>query len=421
MVVLYNLSILLLKTGIRIAGFFHPKARAFVTGRKGVFQKLNAKFAHNTRPVVWFHCASLGEFEQARPLIETVKGEYPNFTILLTFFSPSGYEIRKNYQYADEVAYLPLDTAANARRFVTIVKPAMAIFIKYEFWYHYSQVLKEKNIPMLSTSSIFRKDQMFFKGGVGNFYRRILQNFTHFFVQNNESEKLLRSIGITNVTISGDTRFDRVHQIVQKADRIPIAEKFKGDSHVFVIGSSWEEDLDVLIPFINERRLKFIIAPHEISEQSITDIENALQVKSIRYSVAEKENPEEADVLIIDNIGLLSRLYRYGEFAYIGGAYGKGLHNILEAACYGVPILFGNKNYQKFQEAVDLINRGGAFEVKDYPDLKKKYEMLNVPSSFLLACDVTRQYVEENLGATDRIMSYCRPLLSKYATVSNLS
>lgn len=420
MVVLYNLSILLLKTGIRVAGIFHSKARAFVTGRKGVFAKLNARFAHNTSSVVWFHCASLGEFEQARPLIEAVKTEYPHFKVLLTFFSPSGYEIRKNYQYADEVAYLPLDTAANARRFVSIVKPAIAIFIKYEFWYHYSQVLKEKNIPILSTSSIFRKDQMFFKGGVGNFYRRILQNFTHFFVQNSESEKLLQSIGITNVTVSGDTRFDRVRQIVDKADRIAIAEKFKGDSRVFVVGSSWSEDLDVLIPFINEKRLKFIIAPHEISEQSITGLENALQVKSVRYSEAD-ENVEEADVLIIDNIGLLSRLYRYGEFAYVGGAFGKGLHNILEAACYGVPILFGNKNYQKFQEAVDLINRGGAFEVKDFADLKKKYEMLNVPSSFLLACDVTRQYVDENLGATERIMSYCRPLLSKYATVSNLN
>jgi 3-deoxy-D-manno-octulosonic-acid transferase len=261
---------------------------------------------------------------------------------------------------------------------------------------------------------------MFFKG-VGNFYRRILQNFTHFFVQNSESERLLKSIGVTNVTVSGDTRFDRVRQIVQKADRIPIAEKFKGDNHVFVVGSSWEEDIDILIPFINERRLKFIIAPHEISEQSIVSLENALQVTSVRYSEAEDKNAEDADVLIIDNIGLLSRLYRYGEFAYVGGAFGKGLHNILEAACYGVPILFGNKNYQKFQEAVDLINRGGAFEVKDYNDLKKKYEMLNVPASFLLACDVTRQYVEENLGATERIMSYCRPLLTKRAAVSNLT
>jgi 3-deoxy-D-manno-octulosonic-acid transferase len=418
MVVLYNLSIQLLKFGIRVAGFFHPKAKAFVTGRRGVFEKLNKKFAHNTSPVVWVHCASLGEFEQARPLIEAVKDEYPPFKVLLTFFSPSGYEIRKNYPFADEVAYLPIDTHSNAERFISIVKPAIAIFVKYEFWYHYSKILKTKNIPALSTSSIFRKDQMFFKG-VGNFYRKILQNFTHFFVQNTESLKLLQAIGITNVTISGDTRFDRVHQIVQKAEAIPVAEKFKGDDHVFVIGSSWEEDLEVLIPFINENKLKFIVAPHEISEQSIVSLENSLQVKSVRYSEAADKDLEQYSVLIIDNIGLLSRLYRYGEFAFIGGAYGKGLHNILEAACYGVPIFFGNKNYLKFQEAVDLINRGGAFEIKDYADLKAKYEMLNEPSSFLLACDVTRQYVEENLGATEKIMSFCRPLLAKYTTVLN--
>jgi 3-deoxy-D-manno-octulosonic-acid transferase len=416
MVLLYDLSIRLLKIGIQVAGVFHPKAKAFVTGRKGVFEKLNSRFAHNSSPVIWVHCASLGEFEQARPLIEAVKNEYPSFKVLLTFFSPSGYEIRKDYRYADEVAYLPMDTNSNAQRFISIVKPAIAIFVKYEFWYHYSKVLKAKNIPALSTSSIFRKDQMFFKG-VGNFYRKILQNFSHFFVQNDDSLRLLQSIGITNVSISGDTRFDRVHQIVQHAEPIPIAERFKGGEHVFVVGSSWEEDMEVLTPFINENKLKFIIAPHEISDTSITALENSLTVKSVRYSEAADKNLEDYSVLIIDNIGLLSRLYRYGEFAFIGGAYGKGLHNILEAACYGIPILFGNKNYLKFQEAVDLINRGGAFDIKDYPDLKAKYEMLNVPSSFLLACDVTRQYVDENLGATEKIMSFCRPILARYSTV----
>lgn len=419
MVLFYNLSIFLFGAGVRVAGLFHSKARAFVTGRKDVFERLSAKFLKKSSPVAWFHCASLGEFEQARPLIERLKSEYPNFSILLTFFSPSGYEVRKNYPLADLVSYLPLDTAGNARRFVSIVKPSIAIFIKYEFWYHYSNALKENNIPVLSSSSIFRKDQLFFKS-VGGFYRTILRNFTHFFVQNSESQKLLQSIDVNNVTVTGDTRFDRVNQIVQNAERIPIAESFKGNEHVFVVGSSWPEDMEVLAPFINERRLKFIIAPHEISEQSIANIENALQVKSLRYSKAEGKNPIDYDVLIIDNIGLLSRLYRYGEFAYVGGAFGKGLHNILEAACYGVPIMFGNKNYQKFQEAVDLINCGGAFAVNDYNDLKSQYEMLNVPSSFLLACEVTRQYVVENLGATEKIMSFCRPLLNKYVSVENL-
>jgi 3-deoxy-D-manno-octulosonic-acid transferase len=239
-----------------------------------------------------------------------------------------------------------------------------------------------------------------------------LKNFTHFFVQNSDSLKLLQSIGITNATRSGDTRFDRVYQVVKQGEEIAIAKRFKGNQKVFVVGSAWSEDMDVLIPFINENKLKFIIAPHEINESFISGFERALQVNSIRYSQAEGKNLEEYAVLIIDNIGLLSRLYRYGEFAYVGGAFGKGLHNILEAACYGVPILFGNKNYLKFQEAVHLINRGGAFEIADYTDLKAKYEMLNIPESFLLACEVTRQYVEENLGATEKIMKYCRSILA---------
>jgi 3-deoxy-D-manno-octulosonic-acid transferase len=318
--------------------------------------------------------------------------------------------VRKNYQGADHVSYLPFDTPRNASRFVKIVNPALAIFVKYEFWYHYSRQLKKQNIPTISISSIFRPSQMFFSS-LGSFYSRILQNFSHFFVQNSESVKLLNEIGINQVTIAGDTRFDRVYQIVSKAEEIPIAKKFKAEQKVVVVGSCWAEDLEVLLPFINENRVKFIIAPHEVSEQNVVNIEKALQVKSVRYSRASEEDLDEYSVLIIDNIGLLARLYRYGEFAYIGGAFGKGLHNILEAACYGVPIFFGNKNYDKFQEAVDLINRGGAFEIRDYPDLKAKYEMLNIPTSFLLACEVTRQYVEENLGATSKIMDYCRPLL----------
>lgn len=267
---------------------------------------------------------------------------------------------------------------------------------------------------MLSISSIFRKDQLFFHG-LGGLFRKMLRNFTHFFVQNHESVKLLHSIGITHCSQAGDTRFDRVNQIMAQHEPIAIAASFKNDQKVLVVGSCWPEDLDVLIPLINENRLKFIVAPHEISEGFVSELEKSLQVKSVRYSQAAGKNLEEYAVLIIDNIGMLSRLYRYGEFAYIGGAFGKGLHNILEAACYGVPILFGNKNYEKFQEAVDLINRGGAFAVADYPDLKEKYEMLNVPESFLLACEVTRQYVEENLGATDKIMRYCRAVMGKRA------
>jgi len=342
--------------------------------------------------------------------MEALKRELSNHKIFLTFFSPSGYEVRKGYQNADYVFYLPLDTASNARRFVRLVRPQLAIFVKYEFWFYYSTFLKKNRIPLISVSSIFRKEQFFFRK-TGNFNRRILKNVTHFFVQNPESVELLRSIDIYNATLSGDTRFDRVRQIMDNKEEIAIAKAFKGQDRVFVVGSAWQEDLDVLIPFINENKLKFIVAPHEINETFLQQFQKALTVKSILYSKAEGMDLDEYVVLIIDNVGMLSRLYRYGEFAYIGGAFGKGLHNVLEAACYGIPVLFGDKNYQKFQEAVDLINRGGAFPVMDYPDLKHKFEMLNTPETFFLACEVCRQYVEENTGATKKIMEYCRGIL----------
>jgi len=410
MIFLYNTAIFLLQGFFKIISLFHSKAKAFVNGRQNIFQKLEKNFHGNTAPVIWIHCASLGEFEQGRPVIEALKKEFPAIKIMLTFFSPSGYEVRKNYSSADFIFYLPWDTPSNAKRFVEITKPVLALFVKYEFWLHYTNELKKRTIPVVSISSIFRKDQLFFKG-YGGFYRNILKNFTYFFVQNDESIKLLHSIEIRNCERAGDTRFDRVFQIVKLAEEIAVVKVFKNNQIVFVIGSSWPEDMEVLSPFINEGRIKFIIAPHEISETSLSSTEKLLLVKSIRYSHATDKNVADCTVLLIDNVGLLSRLYRYGEFAYIGGAYGKGLHNILEAACYGVPVFFGNKNYEKFQEAIDLINRGGAFEVGDYTDLKAKYEMLNIPESFQLACEVTKQYVEENLGATEKIMSYCRKVL----------
>ncbi len=344
--------------------------------------------------------------------MEKLKGEFPSHKILLTFFSPSGYEVRKNYDQADYILYLPWDTHKNAVRLIETVNPVLAVFIKYEFWFHYTSELKRRNIPILSVSSIFRSDQLFFKN-YGGFYRKILTNFHHFFVQNDESIKLLKSLGIQNCTKAGDTRFDRVNEMVKSGAEIPLVQKFKSNEKIMVIGSCWPEDLDVLIPFINEHyyNIKFIIAPHEISESFIHNLEKALNSETIRYSKAENKKVEDCQVMIIDNIGMLGRLYKYGEFAYVGGAFGKGLHNILEAACYGIPIFFGDKNYQKFQEAVDLINRGGAFEVSDYLDFKHKYEMINLPQTFLLACEVTRQYVEENLGATEKVMTRCRKIL----------
>ena len=416
MKVLYKISIFFLGLGLRFMSLFNTKAREFVTGRKGIFKKIDTVLTSNTQPLIWVHCASLGEFEQGRPVIEALKTEFVGHKIFLTFFSPSGYLMRKDYPQADYVFYLPLDTPKNARKFVRKVNPRLALFVKYEFWFFYSRALKKRNIPLISISSIFRPDQFFFRK-TGNFNRKILKNVTHFFVQNQESVELLRSINLYKVTLSGDTRFDRVKEIVDRREEISIAREFKGNERVFVVGSAWQEDLDLLTPFINENNLKFIIAPHEINENYIHHLQRAITVKSIRYSETGNVNMDEYSVLIIDNVGLLSRLYRYGEFAYVGGAFGKGLHNILEAAAYGIPVLFGDRNYQKFQEAVDLINRGGAFTVSDYPDLKKKYESLNEPETFLLACDVCRQYVTENTGATEKIMEYCRLILSKDAAV----
>ncbi len=409
MVILYNFLILFMRIGFGIASLFHSKARDFVQGQKNVFETLESIFGNNRSKVIWMHCASLGEFEQGRPLIESFRKEYPDVKILLTFFSPSGYNVRRNYDQAHAVCYLPWDTASNARKLVDIVKPSLAVFVKYEYWYHYTVALKNNRVAILSVSSIFRPGQLFFRS-YGGFYRNILRHFSHFFVQNDLSLSLLRSIGIKQCTLAGDTRFDRVYQIVHQGEELPIAKKFKNDQKTFVIGSCWPQDLDVLTPFINNHEIKFILAPHEISEDFIAGLEKVMRVKSIRYSKAAGADLEDVQVLIIDNIGMLSRLYRYGEFAYVGGAFGKGLHNILEAACYGVPIFFGNRSYERFQEAVDLINRGGAFAVKDYDDLKSKYESLNAPENFLLACEVTKDYVTENLGATEKIMAYSRSL-----------
>ncbi len=413
MVYLYNLAIGALRLIYRLSGIVNPKALLFNNGQKNIIKNIKASLSRTSQPLIWVHCASLGEFEQGRPVMEKLKIEFPSHKIMLTFFSPSGFEVRKNYDKADYIFYLPWDTRKNASRLLELTKPVLAIFVKYEFWFHYTTELKKRNIPILSVSAIFRPSQLFFKS-YGGFYRRILLNFNHFFVQNDESIRLLKSLGIQNCTKAGDTRFDRVIEMANKAEEIAVVRKFKNNEKVMVVGSCWPEDLDVLIPFINENyyTIKFIIAPHEVSESFIAGLEKVLNSENIRYSQVSGKKIEDYQVLIIDNVGMLSTLYKYGEFAYVGGAFGKGLHNILEAACYGIPIFFGNTNYQKFQEAVDLINRGGAFEVADYLDFKHKYEMINLPQTFLLACEVTKQYVEENLGATEKVMAYSRKLLN---------
>lgn len=409
---IYNITIYFIAFVYRLAALFNFKAKQFVNGRKKIFERLRSHFAENASKIVWVHCASLGEFEQGRPIIEQIKAQQNDLKIFLTFFSPSGYEVRKKYENADYIYYLPWDTPHNAQQLVDIVKPALVIFVKYEFWFNYSRQLKNKNIPLVSASCILRSNQIFFKS-YGGFFRRILKNFHAFFVQNTETQKLLRSIGIDSV-IAGDTRFDRVLQIMASAKEIEVARAFKNEQQTWVIGSCWPTDMEVLSPFINEtsQHLKFIIAPHEINEKFLNQIEQSVHVKTVRFSQADKTNAKDANVLIIDNIGMLSTLYKYGEVAYVGGAFGDGLHNILEAACYGIPVFFGNKNYYKFQEAHDLIGRGGAFEVSGYADLKLKYQLLTSrPENYLMACNVTKSYVEENRGATQMIVDYCLKLI----------
>ncbi|MBS1489364.1 MAG: 3-deoxy-D-manno-octulosonic acid transferase [Bacteroidetes bacterium] len=411
---IYTFIIYLLRILFILAVPFNEKARLFVTGRKGIFKKLKVVFQPmRNEKIVWVHCASLGEFEQGRPIIESLKRVYPPIKILLTFFSPSGFEVRKNYSQADYVFYLPWDTPGQAKKFVSLTRPVLAIFIKYEFWFHYTESLKKSGSKIISASCILRSNQIFFKK-YGSLFRQLLHHFDFFFTQNPQTKQLLSSVGIEQAEIAGDTRFDRVMDIIRTGKEIELVKKFKDNQKTFVIGSCWPEDMETLSPFINENDglLKFIIAPHEISESFLRDIEKSIEVKTCRFSEA-TEDIENYSVLIIDNIGMLARLYRYGEFAFIGGAFGKGLHNILEAACYGIPIFFGNKNYHKYQEAIDLIMRGGAFGVSGYAELKMKYElMISRPENFLLACEVTKSYVQENLGATEKIMKYCHTILA---------
>lgn len=360
-------------------------------------------------PKVWIHCASLGEFEQGRPLIERIKKHHPTHKIFITFFSPSGYEIRKNYAEADYISYLPFDNREDASTFIELLNPSMAIFIKYEFWYYYLTELKSKQIPVFSVSASFRVEQQFFKKS-GSFFRKMLSCFDHFFVQNDTSKQLLVGQGINSVTVSGDTRFDRVKEICSRPRKIETAQRFKGNDKVMVVGSSWPEDIEVLLPIINdpEQKLKFIIAPHEVEKSKIKKICDSITVDFQLFSQADIASIHQSKLLIIDNIGMLSSLYQYGEIAYIGGAFGEGLHNILEAATFGMPIVFGKgtKNV-KFQEAVDLVKQGGAFEVSDADELKQTiHGLLSDSNSLDKAAKICSDYVQDHAGATEKVMDY---------------
>jgi 3-deoxy-D-manno-octulosonic-acid transferase len=418
---LYNLSIYLYVGLLKLIAPFNKKAKLWVEGREKIFHKLKSdaerrQLRSRSAKVAWFHCASLGEFEQGRPVIEAFRKQYPDYKIVLTFFSPSGYEIRKNYSGADYIYYLPADTPDNSRNFVKTVKPDIAFFVKYEFWKNYLTELNKCKIPVISFSAIFRPNQVFFRF-YGGFYRELLHQFNHILVQNESSLNLLKSIDIDNATLAGDTRFDRVKQIVDNRKDIPVVAQFKDGHQIFIIGSAWQTDMDVLIPLINELKdeTKFIVAPHEIHDAEIDIWRKQLKAKSVLFSdTDEVKDLASYDVLFIDNIGMLSSLYQYAQYAFIGGSFDKGLHNILEAATFGMPIFFGNQSYQKFQEATDLIQLGGAFPVQNMEELKKMYQGLKAnEEKRAKAAEICSNYVLDNVGATQKIMEVVESIVKK--------
>jgi len=398
----YDLAIEIYSIGARTYAAFNHKARQLVQGHDAVFATLSQRIEKD-RKYLWFHAASLGEFEQGRPLMERIRKDHPEYGILLTFFSPSGYEVRKNYEGADVVCYLPFDKKRLVKRFLDLVNPCMAFFIKYEFWKNYLDELKRRNIPAYSVSSIFRPDQVFFKGYASN-YAKVLTDFNHLFVQNEESKKLLTSIGVNNVTVVGDTRFDRVLQIRDAAKDLPLVETFKDGKTTFVAGSSWQPDEDLFIEYFNQHpEVKLIIAPHVIDETHLTEIIGKLQRPYVRYTQADEQKVKDTGCLIIDCFGLLSSIYRYAEIAYIGGGFGVGIHNTVEAAVYGVPVIFGPK-YQKFMEAIQLIEAQGAFSIHDYKELEVLLDRLLTDKEFMAQSGRNAgEYVLSRSGATQQI------------------
>ena len=415
---IYNIVIYFVLWGIAIASLFNEKVRKMWRGEREAFKILKQKVDPNAK-YIWFHAASLGEFEQGRPLMERIRKDYPQYKILLTFYSPSGYEVRKNYEGADIICYMPVDTRLNAIRFLRLVRPVMAFFIKYEFWSNFLHILKHRNIPTYSVSSIFREDQVFFKW-YGRNYAGVLKCFTRFFVQNEESKRLLEGIGITAVDVVGDTRFDRVLQIKEAAKQLPICEAFRTgvassqsadvphhDFKVFVAGSSWPPDENIFIPFFNEHKdWRLLIAPHVIAEEHLKLILSLIKGKKVvRYTQTTPEEAAEADVLIIDCFGLLSSMYNYGDVAYIGGGFGVGIHNTLEAAVWNMPVIFGPNN-KKFQEAQGLLKSGGGFEINTNEDFSGLMGSLMNDETFLKQVgDKAGAFVAHLAGATDKVLA----------------
>ena len=402
---MYNIVIYIYLIGVAIASCFNKKVKKMWAGERQAIKVLREKVDPNAR-YIWFHAASLGEFEQGRPLMEYLRKTHPEYKILLTFFSPSGYEVRKNYEGADIICYLPLDTIRNARRFLRAIKPVMAFFIKYEFWYNYLHILQHRGVPTYSVSSIFRPDQIFFQW-YGKGYGRVLKCFTHFFVQNIESKNLLGKLDIHDVEVVGDTRFDRVLQIKEASKQLPIVEKFtENASKVFIAGSSWLPDEEVFLKYFNlHKDWKLIVAPHVIGEDHLAQIFELLKGRRVvRYTEATEENVKDAEVLIIDCFGLLSSIYHYGTISYVGGGFGVGIHNVLEAAVWDIPVIFGPNN-KRFQEAQGLIMAGGGFEINDYQSFRDLMMRFETDEMFLQTSKKhAGEFVKGRAGATEKIM-----------------
>ncbi|MFE3846538.1 3-deoxy-D-manno-octulosonic acid transferase [Flavobacterium sp. LB3P45] len=405
MLFLYNLFVIFASQALKLVAVFTPKIKLFVEGRKVIFPTLEQKIKPSDR-TIWFHAASLGEYEQGLPVIEKIKEKFPSHKIIVTFFSPSGYEVRKNNTVADVTVYLPLDTQKNAKQFLSLIHPELVFFIKYEYWLNYLSELKDLKTPTYLISGIFRENQMFFKW-YGGFYRKALDTFTYFFVQNENSKKLLRQLGKANVAVSGDTRFDRVAAILEKDNSLDFISEFKNNTLTIVAGSSWPKDESLLVDFINSNNynVKFIIAPHNIKEEQIQQLKNSISKKTVLFSERNDKNLADYDVFIIDTIGILTKIYSYADIAYVGGGFGNpGVHNILEPATYGVPIVIG-PNYSHFTEAIALVNLEGCISIS------KKKELENTLTNLILIVverdekgHICETFVQMNKGATSVIM-----------------
>ncbi|MFC4476722.1 3-deoxy-D-manno-octulosonic acid transferase [Flavobacterium chungangensis] len=405
MLFLYNLTIYITGFFLKIIALFSPKIKLFVEGRKNVFSVLEEKIKADDK-TIWFHSASLGEYEQGLPVIEKIKEKYPSYKIIVTFFSPSGYEVRKNNTVADLTIYLPLDTKKNAKRFLKLVHPEFVFFIKYEFWLNYLKELEKSKTPTYLISGIFRDNQMFFKW-YGGFYRKALNTFTYFFVQNESSKEKIESVGFHNVIVSGDTRFDRVNAILERDNRLDFIENFKNNQSTIVVGSSWPKDEILITEYINQapENVKFIIAPHNIKPDQISDLLSKITKPTILFSEKENKDLSDYSVFIIDTIGILTKIYSYGTIAYVGGGFGNpGIHNILEPATFGIPIVIG-PNYSKFAEAVDLVKIGGCIPISTSEKLKAIFNQLLNDKNFLEEkSKICKSFIQDNKGATETIM-----------------